>query len=173
MVSVPLNRIMTTLGTGGAFAKFENYATGEDGSRKVGGVNWSGQTFKPATTHTIGRVVLTMYRVGTPGDVTVAIRATTTGLPSGADLTSVVIDGDLLPTISSRVPVNLDFAGILLTAATTYAIIWRAVTTSMGIITDDSSPTYTDGSRVDSANSGGTWAAVTTTDHLFEEWGTP
>ncbi len=173
MVSVPMNRVTLTLGTSGAFQKFQTYATGEDGTREVGGVNWSGQTFKPAITHTIGRVVLTMYRVGTPGDVTVSIRATSGGLPTGADLTSVTIDGDLLPTLASRAPVNLDFPGVLLTAATTYAIVWRAVTTSMGIITDDTSPTYTDGSRVDSANSGSSWAAITTTDHLFEEWGTP
>jgi len=58
-----------------------------------------GQTFTPSILHNIVRVNLILARYGLPGDVIVSIKATDEdGKPTGDDLTSTVIDGDVLST---------------------------------------------------------------------------
>lgn len=62
-----------------------------------GGTLWMAQTFTATSTHTITSVRLKLYREGTPGDITLSIRATdSNGLPSGPDLASGSLDGNLI-----------------------------------------------------------------------------
>ena len=79
------------------------YNTGDDGTPTlIGGVYWESQTFTASSTYDIGSVKLKLYRIGTPGTLTVSIRATDgNGQPTGADLASGTTDGNTLTTNTS------------------------------------------------------------------------
>jgi hypothetical protein len=62
------------------------------------GTRWLGMPFLPVSLHTITAIRLPLYRVGSPGTVTVSIRATAGGLPTGSDLTSGTTAGNSLST---------------------------------------------------------------------------
>lgn len=169
-------RLSTVLSTVGQGNLQENYIVNDDGERDFFGVFWTGQTFTPAVGHTLGAVKLKVARILIPGIITVSIRATAAGLPTGADLAVGTFDGDLLnakPTyierlVSMTVPVALS-------GAVVYAIVVRALTgDASNLISwrrDATSPTYAGGERVDSVNSGSTWTNVTGDDMWFAEYG--
>jgi len=157
--------------------RYEYYITGDDGQFLIHTVNWRAQTFTPATAHKITSVKLLLYRVGSPGQVTVGIRATDgSGHPTGEDLCSGTTNGNTLPTESPFEWREITLGdGYNLNADTKYAIVvrmpggdganyvqWRR---------DGSSPTYTKGNAESSNNSGETWATLTSWDFMFEEWG--
>ena len=139
---------------------------------------WRAQTFTPSANHTITKVNLKMRRAGSPGTLTVSIRATSGGLPTGNDLCSGTTDGDTLPTESSEWREITLGVGYALSASTQYAIVIRAVngddSNSVSWRQDSSSPTYTGGERVSSDDSGSSWEAPLVGDYdcMFEEWGT-
>jgi mucin-19 len=135
-------------------------------------VNWAGQTFKAGVTGQLTRVDLDLFCSGCTGttpNITVSIRATTgaTPVPTGADLATATITGfssgagGFFTATFSSPPT--------LTAGTTYAVIFRAVSNpSAGTYayvcscsSPDSNP-YANGRLVTSANSGATWAADAT-----------
>lgn len=154
---------------------YEVYNAGDNNYIGIGSVGYA-QTFTVgAVGHTVSSIKLLLYRVGSPGTITVSIRATdVNGHPTGADLTSGVTDGNTLPTAT------LEWREILLTeytlsANTKYAIVvrapsgnptnypkWRCVSPS---------PTYDGGNCEQSLNSGGSWTSTTTIDCMFEVWG--
>lgn len=155
---------------------YEYYNTGDDGAYDEYGVYWSAQTFTPSTAHKITSVKLKLYRVGSPGTITVGIRATSSGLPTGADLCSGTINGNTLTTDTAGAWYEITLgAGYDLSASTKYAIVVRALDGWSGNEPywryDSTSPTYAGGSFVYSENSGGSWSAVTGNDFMFEEWG--
>jgi uncharacterized repeat protein (TIGR01451 family) len=134
--------------------------------------SWAGQTFTAAVTGQLAQVDVDLFCSGCTGttpNVTVSIRATTgsPALPTGADLATATIAG-----FSSGA--GGYFSAIFavpptITAATTYAIVIRAVSNpSAGTYayvcscTSPNSNPYASGQRVTSANSGGTWAADVT-----------
>lgn len=159
---------------------YEYYNTGDDHTANNFGANWEGQTFTPSKTHTITSVKLKLFRVGSPGTFTVSIRATSGGLPTGGDLCSGTIDGDTLGEAAGWYKITLG-AGVILEAATKYAICIRAVSgdtdNRVDIRSDNTSPTYTDGSRCSSSDSGSSWffpvGGENSDDQMFEEWGNP
>jgi len=131
--------------------------------------NWAGQTFTVTASGPLTRVDLDLFCSGCTGttpDLTVSIRATTTGtnpVPTGPDLAVATIPG-----FSSGA--GGFFAAVLasplaVTAGTRYAAIVRPVANpSAGIyayVVSSANP-YPNGQRVTSANSGGTWTADTT-----------
>ena len=152
---------------------YENYITGDDGTANTDSTNWDSQTFTPSTAHTITSVKLKLWRQTTPGTVTVSIRATSGGLPTGADLVSGTTDGNTLPTSAGAAEWReITFgAGTSLAASTKYAICVRAAAQWANLRYDQTSPTYADGNRAFSSNSGTDWTAVAGTDLMFEEWG--
>ena len=81
-------------------SKFENYTTGADGDMHFESTNWRAQTFTVgASGHTITSVKLWLYRAGSPGTITVGIRAVdANGHPTGPDLTSGTTNGNTLTT---------------------------------------------------------------------------
>ena len=91
---------LNTLPTANASTLYENYNTGDDAALGIYGAIWAAQTFTVgAAGHTITSVKLLLYRYGSPGTVTVSIRATDgNGHPTGSDLTSGTTDGNTLPT---------------------------------------------------------------------------
>lgn len=156
---------------------YEKYNTGDDSSKGFYGALWKCQTFTPSVTHTVTSVKLYMARRNTDseGTITVSIRATSAGNPTGADLCSGTYDGATLPVQTAWAWITFDLgAGTLLTADTMYAIVWRCPTTGsteyMIARGDGSSPAYAGGTYGASSNSGSTWATEAF-DALFEEWG--
>ncbi|MBA7589542.1 hypothetical protein ES708_31627 [subsurface metagenome] len=76
---------------------FEYYITGDDFGYGVYGPNWEAQTFTPSVAHKITSVKLKLYRRGSPGTLTVAIKAVDVSHhPTGADLCSGTTNGNTL-----------------------------------------------------------------------------
>ena len=166
--------------------KYENYASGQDNIFQIGSTTWCAQTFTPSANHTVKAVRIKICRFGSPGTVTASIRATTAGVPSGADLVSGTIDGNALPNgVGSSDDINTAVwkwfdlgAGVALVASTVYAIIVKAP--SGGAYTNclewvlDSAGAYSGGRLYASSDSGSTWtlnqAAYAPYDFYFEEW---
>ena len=157
---------------------YEKYITGDNGAANIAGVLWDGQTFTPSTAHLISSVKLKWYRFGSPGTITVAIRATSGAVPTGADLTSGTYDGNTLTTATGGAwyEITLDSTYSLL-ASTKYAIVvslggdasnylaWRV---------DSVGGAYAGGQRVHSPDSGVSWVSGSPyngQDFMFEEWG--
>ena len=169
-------RLATILSTAASGNLQENYIVGDDTTRQFFGVFWTGQTFTPASSHTLTLVKLLMNRVLLPGTVQVSIRATAAGVPTGGDIAvASTFDGDLLPADPATVWRNVNMIPVSVTASTKYAIIVRATggdaSNLIGWRLDGSSPTYAGGARVDSSNSGGAWAEAATDDMMFAEYG--
>jgi hypothetical protein len=140
--------------------------------------NWTGQTFIPAVTGTLVKVDVQLFcdNVGSPctgpvGNLTLSVRNTTGGLPTGADLATATIPGF---TSNAGGTFTATFgAPPSLTSGTQYALILRPLSnpTAGSYFWIRSSPsTYASGSRVTSANSGGTWATDTTRDYNFKAY---
>ena len=127
---------------------------------------WAGQTFQAAVSGPVTKVDLDLFCSscsGTPPDITVSLRATSGGVPTGADLAVATIPGF---TSGSGGYMTATFASpATLTAGTTYAVVFRAAaayaTGTFAYVcscTPDSSP-YANGSRVTSSTSGASWTA--------------
>lgn len=157
--------------------KYQYYDTGQDADRDAYGVNWEGQTFTPGITHLLGSVKLKLFRVGSPGTITVSIRATSAGKPTGGDLCSGTIDSAVITEDTNGEWYEITLGdGYQVAADTQYAIVVRApsgdVDNKLSLLADTSSPTYTGGTHVDSSDSGADWNTYSGVDLLFEEWGT-
>jgi len=158
---------------------YEYYNTGDDGAVVSFGSRWSAQTFTPAIAHKITSVKLLLYRTGSPGTITVSIRATDAdGKPTGADLCSGITDGDTLTTDPSGEWREITLGdGYNLDADVRYAIVVRAPSSNPSNYfrwrMDTTSPSYADGSYSASKNSGSTWTLDTAKDTMFEDWGEP
>ncbi len=153
--------------------KYENYIAGEDNEKACTSTAWEAQTFTPATTHNIRSVWLKL-RGPAVGTVTLSVRATTAGLPSGADLATATLVGVVADT-TARWYQFVFAAPTTLTAAAVYALVLRN-TSGTGTLLwrdDATAPAYAGGQRCFSTNSGVAWTADATIDFMFEEWGTP
>lgn len=153
---------------------YEYYNTGDDGGR----VTWSGvgdtaQTFTPQVSHRITSVKLKLYRVGSPGTLTVGIRATAGGQPTGGDLVSGTTNGNTLPTASPYEWREITLgAGYNLVAGTQYAIVLQVGGDASNYVVwrwDKTSPTYAGGFLC--AGSGESWTQYPDYDMMFEDWG--
>ena len=138
----------------------------------LGTPNWAGQTFIPAVNGLLVRVDVPLFCngcTGTTPNLTLSLRNTSGGLPTGADLASATFPG----FSNGSATTNLSFifgTPATLTSGTQYALILRptANPTVGGYFWIRSSPsTYANGSRVTSADSGATWTADTTRDFNF------
>ena len=155
---------------------YEYYNVGYDTAENFYGVHWRGQTFTPSVAHTITSVWLRLYRSGSPGTVTVGIRATSSGHPTGADLCSGTTDGDVITTVTAGDWYEITLGdGYALSASVQYAIVVRAITgnasNQLFWKMDATSPTYAGGALESSATSGVSWSTNTGIDLMFEEWG--
>ena len=140
------------------------------------GAFWQAETFTPVVAHTVTSVKLRMYRLGSPGTVTVSVKAVDVdGHPTGGDLASGTTGGDTLPEAYAGEwrEVSLG-AGAALSADTKYAIVVRA---SAGDVNNylrwrwsDAAP-YPRGNHEFSSDSGVTWQTDEGRDLMFEEWG--
>jgi hypothetical protein len=132
---------------------------------------WGGQTFTPSVTGTVPKIDLNMFCSGCTGttpNLTLSIRATSSNLPTGADIASATITGfnsgaAVFYTASFSTPP-------MLTAGTKYALairptanpspgtyaLTRSGTSTLG------ADVYAGGTRVSGATSGTVWSIPTT-----------
>lgn len=156
--------------------KYEHYDTGDDGYETIYGDQWRAQTFGGFGSHVIGRVRLKLYRVGSPGDLTVSIQEIDDNdHPTGGDLCSGTINGNILTTDTAGAWYEITLGyGFYLDTTKTYAIVARALSGDASNCVrwraDITSPTYTSGNAVASTDGGSTWASQTDRDLLFEEY---
>ncbi|KKL57514.1 hypothetical protein LCGC14_2234660, partial [marine sediment metagenome] len=156
-------------------ALYEFYDTGHVGNGyAIGGAFWRGQTFTPSTAHTITKVALKFGNLaGSSGTMTVSIRATATGEPTGSDLASGTIEpGDITSNNWNDITLG---SGVALTKDVEYAIVCRCPAGDANFnyvywLNDSTSPTYSDGARVNSTDSGSNWTIDTGTDFMFREY---
>jgi len=158
---------------------YEYYNTGDDDtSYALGGDYWFAQTFTVNAAHTVSSVKLKLYRVNSPGIVTVSIRATNgSGHPTGLDLTSGTISGNTLTIDTDGLWYEITVTEHTLSASTKYAIVVRALGGDwdnwLGWKCDIDSPTYDGGNWENSEDGGVSWTSYTDTDFMFEVWGNP
>jgi hypothetical protein len=137
---------------------------------------WTGQTFIAGITGLLVKADVQLFCNGcgaTPPNLTLSLRNTAAGLPTGADLATATIPGSVFASGASIVFTATFGAPVSLTSGTQYALILRPVSAPLGsgYFWIRSSPsTYASGSRVLSADSGGTWSADTTRDYNFRTY---
>jgi len=138
--------------------------------------NWTGQSFIAAVTGQLVNADVQVFCNGcgaTPPNLTLSVRNTSAGLPTGADLATATIPGSTFAS-GATVTYTASFgAPITLSSGTQYALILRPVSApaGSGYFWIRSSPTtYANGSRVLTANSGSTWSADTTRDYNFKTY---
>jgi hypothetical protein len=132
---------------------------------------WGGQTFTPAVTGQLTKADINLFCSGCTGttpNLTLSVRATSGGLPIGADLATATITGF---SSGASVYYTGTFASPpTLTAGTVYALAIRPTANpSVGIYALTRSGTstagadvYAGGSRVSGATSGTVWSIPTT-----------
>ncbi|MBK9062418.1 MAG: carboxypeptidase regulatory-like domain-containing protein [Acidobacteria bacterium] len=136
--------------------------------------SWGGQTFVPAVTGQLAQVTVHLFCSGCTGttpNLTLSVRATSGGLPTGGDLATATLAGfssgaGLQYTVSFGSPATL-------TSGTQYALILRPVANPSvgGYFWIRSSPsTYANGQRVISTDNGATFTADSTRDFNFKTY---
>src|SRR5579859_4210337 len=132
---------------------------------------WGGQTFTPSVTGRLTRADINLFCSGCTGttpNLTLSVRATSAGLPTGADIASTTFTGF---SSGAAVFYTANFSSPpTLTAGTQYAIVIRPTANpSPGIYALTRSGTstlgsnvYPGGTRVSGATSGTVWSIPTT-----------
>lgn len=130
---------------------------------------WRAQTFTTTDARTVSEVWIALARQGSHADtLTVSIRATAAGLPTGADLTSGTININSIVANGTWAKVSL--TPYALANATTYAIVYR-IAAGDGfnqLLAYGVDPgAYAGGQYCTSTDSGATWASTGTADAGF------
>ena len=126
------------------------------------GTQWYAQTFTTTSAYTITDVALNCWKFGSPGNITVSIRAvdSETGKPIGADLCSATVADSEISTLPTLVYYIFTFDdSYALDDATKYAIVARAITgdASNYFQALGHSGGYANGGSFLSSNSGSSW----------------
>lgn len=156
----------------------QSQTTGRDfdaGLNTASSVEKRAQTFTPTLTGVMPFVDLNVIKVGAPtGYLTVALFATSGGVPTGAALaTADKLDLSLITTSSAQWVRFAFRTPATLTASTVYAVV-ASVSYSVGAVnyialcSDSTAPSYTGGSIAN--YNGTTWSADATTDTLFRTY---
>lgn len=159
---------------------YESFATtNSDGA--FYGVNWYAQSFLVGSSaHTVTSVKIYLKRYGSPGTITLSIRAVDGNLhPTGSDLASGTTNGNTLPTSGYEQREITLSAEVTLSANTTYAIVVRATSANSTNVaywrSNFQTPNggYATGEWNESYDSGVTWYFQPYEDFDFEIWGNP
>lgn len=153
----------------------QSYIVNDDSFLHVFGASWHAQSFTPDANHNLTTVRLLLGKEGSPGLMSVSIRAEGSSKPTGADLAlAATRDLDLLNIATIPAWIDFDMTTVAVVASTKYWIIVRtagADTDNDGQWrTDITSPAYAGGGGSLSADSGASWTTEdTTVDHMFKE----
>lgn len=131
------------------------------------GDTWRGQTFTASSTTYLSRVFIYANPVNSPTDLTLHIRATEGGLPTGPDLVTVVNS-----TLSSFIELPRPF---LMTEGEVYAFAISCTGNVANYMNTEymNSNQYAGGQLVYSENGGTSWTAVSTYDYNFALYTSP
>ncbi len=156
--------------------KYQYYDSGQDGDYDGYIANWLAQTFTVETAHMISKVKLKFFVVGDPGTITVSIKNTTAGKPSGADLASGSIEGVDITTDANGEFYEITLgSGYTFDKDTMYAIVVRApggnASNKISWLANLGDATFTGGTTCTSSDSGVDWGIISGADFMFEEWG--
>jgi hypothetical protein len=150
----------------------ESYTTGDNSPEDIWGTRWYAQTFTTTSAYSIKGVRLLLFKSSNPsGNVTVAIRATSSDLPTGADLVSVSMSAADLVTDTPTWEYFEFASSYSLSASTTYAIVVRAPSGDSSNYVNwrfDSTGSYSGGRYAESTNSGVDWTGNSSWDFMFE-----
>jgi len=152
---------------------FESQKTNISSGKGLYGTYQRAQTFTPTIAMNITGLNLKFFKVGTvPSDlITVSIKATSAGLPTGADLVSTTFDPASIAAGAGTI-INVSFASTALSAGTIYAIVAKT-TSGVGGVGDcvawyrNGASVYASGQYCESTNYGSSWSAIT--DDLYFE----
>lgn len=181
-ISMTTARLNAYLGSGeNIYVRFQYgtpqqlFAYTEDSSTNVYGTHWATQTFTTGSSgYTVDSIGLKIYRVDSCGVLTVSIRATAGGQPTGADLTSGTLAQTNMTTSTDGEWEHVDLTDYSLSASTTYALVVKATSgdasNKVVWLLDSSSPSYSGGSLGTSTDSGSTWSMDTNKDCMFAVW---
>lgn len=158
---------------------FEKYNGTTDDFIRIYDVKWRAETFTASSDHTLSSVKMKVYRIGSPGTVTVGIYNTTAGAPSGTPIVSNTFDGNALTTSTAGEVKEITFASPpLLTNGSVYAIVASASTGSnsneLDWLSTSTGGGFTGGNIWASEDGGSTWPSnLTPTVFWFENYGDP
>ncbi len=162
--------------------KYESYETGDDVDGYIFAGYKLGQTFTPLVSHNITRLILKLWRKGTPTIIRVGIYLSdVSNRPIGDEFTGVDVDFSGITPTSPGEWVTIDLPPYPLALDIKYVI---AMETEGGDINnrlnwreDMTSPTYTRGMYTYWTEEHGYWQGQPGVDHMFQEWevipGTP
>lgn len=160
-----------------AYTEYESYTTGDNGSHAIYGTTyWEAQNFTITTAHIIKQVSVKVYRIGSPGDLTVEIYNTdASGFPEGGLIGTGTVDGDTFTTDNGGSWEDVDLTTTaFLASGTKYAMVLKA---SDGDNSNavywrwDSSGSYSGGIAFHSTDEGSSWSNWTGYDYLFKDLG--
>jgi hypothetical protein len=147
------------------------------GGFSVTSTTWNGQTFKAGVSGELVAVDVNLFCLtctGTTPNFTASIRATSAGLPTGADLASTTVAGFNDGGAGTWHTADFSAAPLTITAGTTYAFIIRPIanpsTGGYDFSVSFTPNPYAFGSRISSSNSGSTWSATTSRSALFRTY---
>jgi hypothetical protein len=139
--------------------------------QSVYSIFWSAQTFTTGgSTFDIEAVDLHIKKTGSPGTLTVGIRATSGGSPTGSDLVTGYINDSEVSTSFGWI--RCEFDPYTLTGNTKYAIVVRATSGYIGNTYswyyDNGGDPFSGGDRYTSILSGLFWSLQSNDDHQFK-----
>ena len=143
------------------------YNTGDDVSILTHVDYEEGQTFTPSENYTISSVKLKLVKVALPGTITISIRETSEGIPTAVELATGTTDGDTLVGAEWR-EIVLDSTAELIAGEQYAILVKQEVDEELRWYEDQSSPTYSGGTRVQLV--GGIWYVATYRDFMFETY---
>jgi len=132
----------------------------------------AGQTWTVSGGYNVGRISVKVGRVGSPGNITCDIYATSAGKPTGASLGTATVDGDTFDVSPTRSFQNFDFSpAVAVSDGTVYAFIFAVAggddSNYVELRRDGSSSIYSGGQLVNTLNEGSSWTLFPTEDCLF------
>ena len=165
-----------------AATKHEFYDTGDNTRSASYDPFWEGESFTVGSVgtdedHDITKIVVLIFKSGSPpATLTYYIYAVDgSGLPTGSALSTGTIATSGLSTSSAGVWEDVSMSSYTLQASTQYAVVQDVGGGDSGNFIgwrlDTVGATYGGGNRVESGNSGSTWANNALMDYMFEIWG--
>ncbi len=159
--------------------RYDYYITGDDSGWETGiygADRWGAQTFTASANYAIHSVKLKLYKIGSPGNITIHIQGVDgSDLPDNTDLAAGTYDGDSLGAATGAWVEIILTSPANLTSGTKYAIVIKALSgdsnNTLCWRRDISSPSYTNGSDKWTIDAGVTWNDTTNYDLMFETYG--
>jgi hypothetical protein len=163
--------------TEGSPIVYEYIESGDDAdSTKIYGNTYAYEYFTVgATSHSISYIQLYLYRVGSPGTVTMEIRYGTGGTPTGDIIATAILDGDNFSTSKAWYIFDLSNYDVYLQEGATYTIVLYASSGDISNYIIWRTDSGGDGDSTDyggySSNGGSSWTSSSPLDFLYKIWG--